>query len=181
MKKLSRETILFFALTQLFAWLGLYLKQVRGIDGAELLFLCMPLLLAIGFHRLNPQTQFFKRLKKLNIKAAWRWYLFALTVYPLSYLLITGLGLAFGLITTSGWQSYIGLVSAAFPSAYVFACFEELTWRGWLEPSLEADGLTAFEASLITGIIWALWHAPLFAFAYYEIYAYQPMLSFMMS
>jgi len=41
---------------------------------------------------------------------------------------------------------------------------EELGWRGWLLPKLM--GLGAVPAILVSGVIWALWHAPLILLGY---------------
>jgi len=38
---------------------------------------------------------------------------------------------------------------------------EEIGWRGWLLPSL-AEGRTFGMAAGITGLLWAIWHAPVF-------------------
>ncbi len=41
------------------------------------------------------------------------------------------------------------------------ACFEELGWRGYAVESLNADR-SYFEATAIFGILWSLWHLPMF-------------------
>ena len=41
------------------------------------------------------------------------------------------------------------------------ACFEELGWRGYAIESLNADR-SYFEATAIFGILWSLWHLPMF-------------------
>lgn len=44
----------------------------------------------------------------------------------------------------------------------IFGGVEEIGWRGYLQPRLQAD-TSALAANLLLGIIWALWHLPLFA------------------
>lgn len=38
---------------------------------------------------------------------------------------------------------------------------EELGWRGFAQPALQ-EGLSAFTASLLIGVVWFVWHLPLF-------------------
>lgn len=40
---------------------------------------------------------------------------------------------------------------------------EELGWRGWLLPRLQAR-MSPFRASLVIGAVWTFWHAPMFWF-----------------
>jgi len=44
------------------------------------------------------------------------------------------------------------------------ACFEELGWRGYAEDSI-ANYCSWFKESVIFGLVWALWHLPLFFIA----------------
>lgn len=48
-----------------------------------------------------------------------------------------------------------------FPLMVLGGGLEELGWRGLLQPELERR-FTRFQAAAIVGIIWALWHLPLF-------------------
>jgi membrane protease YdiL (CAAX protease family) len=63
---------------------------------------------------------------------------------------------------------YIILVGITlFPSACASALGEEIGWRGFLVPELYK--ITSFgKTSLITGIIWAVWHFPLIIWANYN-------------
>ena len=61
----------------------------------------------------------------------------------------------------------LGLVLLSIPQALVFgstinalfAFGEEVGWRGWLQQQLAPLGIG--RASLVTGLLWGLWHAPL--------------------
>ena len=46
----------------------------------------------------------------------------------------------------------------------VFAAGEEIGWRGWLQPALMPLG--AWQAILITGVAWGLWHSPVILLGY---------------
>ena len=170
--------ILFTGLTLLFSWLGIYLNQVHAVAGAELIFLCAPFLLALLLGLRDSSINLLASLSSFKFRAAWRWYVFALLVYPLIYLLITLLGLATGIITETSWQTYPAQVTLSLPVALGFAFLEETAWRGYLEPLLAARGYSQVSASFAVGSIWALWHLPQFIYGYYPIYAAAPLRFF---
>lgn len=97
-----------------------------------------------------------------------RWYLVALLL-PLACALIAMTGeMAFTgafrgfRLPDGGW----GATAAAIISSYLLQTLltggnEELGWRGFALPSLQAR-FSAFTSSLILAVIWALWHLPLF-------------------
>ena len=52
------------------------------------------------------------------------------------------------------------------PIMGVLQCFgEELGWRGYLLPKV-GEKLTPLYGSVVTGVIWGLWHAPIIAMGY---------------
>lgn len=120
---------------------------------------------------------------------AWRWqalsYLWPLgvcvTVYGVVWL--TGLGgfpnpteiaelrKSLGWPHASGWQVAIGwfflLGSTGEIRAVASALGEEIGWRGFLAPRLDAElGFT--KGALLTGAIWAVWHFPILLGSNYD-------------
>jgi membrane protease YdiL (CAAX protease family) len=52
------------------------------------------------------------------------------------------------------------------PIMGIVQCFgEELGWRGYLLPKL-GEKLSPLSSSMVTGVIWGLWHAPIIAIGY---------------
>ena len=49
----------------------------------------------------------------------------------------------------------------------LFALGEEVGWRGWLTPTLQAK-LGQIPGVVVSGVIWGLWHAPLILLAGYQ-------------
>ena len=69
--------------------------------------------------------------------------------------------LSFGIIGTYNNEIPLYFVIPLFIYALTFGGgFEELGWRGILQPNLEKK-YSFITSALITGIIWGLWHAPL--------------------
>lgn len=58
----------------------------------------------------------------------------------------------------------VGVIAGGVTVNMLFAVGEELFWRGYLFAKLQHLGI--FRASLLTGIIWGLWHAPVIALGY---------------
>jgi membrane protease YdiL (CAAX protease family) len=100
----------------------------------------------------------------LRFRFNWRWYLIVLFLFPLmvggSYLAALALGAP--VVPSEAMQQPVMI-----PVAFVVILFtggplqEEFGWRGTLlDPLQERFG--PLGASLVVGLIWALWHLPLF-------------------
>lgn len=111
-------------------------------------------------------------LKRFLIwRVSWKWYVVALFLYPviLSAAVwidsaLTGRSADFSTVLAYGIFG-----PAAYLPAFILPFFltdaisngEELGWRGYVLPRLQAR-YTALVSSMIIGVIWALWHVPLF-------------------
>jgi membrane protease YdiL (CAAX protease family) len=62
---------------------------------------------------------------------------------------------------------YLGIMGAFLLWLFTFGLGEELGWRGYALPRLQ-KGRSALPATLILGVVWALWHLP--AFFYKDTY-----------
>jgi len=107
---------------------------------------------------------------KAGVKALWKsgwrfrlpptWFLVALLLFPATRiisLLIGGAGVSFELFTNP-----VGLIGLALFMFFLGGPFgEEFGWRGYALPGL-LQKYNATTASLIIGVIWVVWHLPLF-------------------
>ena len=100
----------------------------------------------------------------LRWRIAPRWYLIALGL-PI-VLALVGVG---GAIFLAGGPIDIGLLPERLPlfvASFLMATIigggqEELGWRGFAQLRLQ-ESYSAFVASLAVGVVWAIWHLPLF-------------------
>jgi membrane protease YdiL (CAAX protease family) len=99
------------------------------------------------------------RMFHFHVKA--RWYLFAV-----SYMVVIKLGAALAHRAVLGaWprfgQESAPIIIAAIIFSTPFQSGEEIGWRGFALPRM-AESMGFRAASLLLGVIWALWHLPLF-------------------
>lgn len=93
------------------------------------------------------------------------WYLVALLLQPVLFALAALLGVLFG-STTPDWSKVAPpFVPVIMLISYVVVnVWEEIGWRGFALPRLQAKR-SALVSSLVVGLLWCLWHAPLFFLA----------------
>jgi membrane protease YdiL (CAAX protease family) len=107
------------------------------------------------------------------VRSKFNFYLWAVGL-PLLLALVTNLisvplGMkTFGLIPIDLFSSKFGLIAVSILLGLFGAFGEELGWRGFLLPKmLEAKTPNPY---LVSGLIWALWHAPIVSLGgYYEV------------
>lgn len=177
--------VLFFAATFLASWTLWFLAAAvvaAGVDGGHaILFLpgtVAPALVALWFNaRSTRPEELGRRLTRWDVGA--RWYLFAI-----SYILVAKLTAA-GLhrLITGDWPTFgnvpLSLLLLATLASTPVQAGEEIGWRGYALPQMaRALGLPA--ASLLLGLLWALWHVPLFLIHGTDLTG-QPLLHFVLA
>jgi membrane protease YdiL (CAAX protease family) len=107
-----------------------------------------------------PLREFHSRLFRWRL--AWWWYLLVLALPVAVALASSGLAslaeprLSIGL-PVHPWYMFFPL----FPVMILGGGLEELGWRGVAQPEMERS-VARFVAAIFVGLIWAIWHLPLF-------------------
>lgn len=159
----------FFALTYAVAWLlwaplVIFRDSMPGGVGFILALLgtlapsTVAVVIVARLHGKPGVRRLFGRL--LIGRVGIRWYV-ALLLVPVLGLIALGLSVLLG-GSTAGMNTtviavLIGFVFSIFPGS---AMGEELGWRGFALPGLQAEH-SALSASLLIGVVWGLWHLPL--------------------
>lgn len=91
-----------------------------------------------------------------------RWYGISFFLIPILMVLTLWIGFLTSISTVSGFslREFMQTVLIALPFFFIFAIFEEVGWRGYLTPKLDALGLNRFVSSVLVGLVWATWHLP---------------------
>lgn len=98
-------------------------------------------------------------------RVALRWYVVAVLLTPALALLATGAARLAGTTAAVG----VEVPPSALPlllvvNMWLFLLTEETAWRGFALPRLQLM-MSPLSAALVLGIIWGLWHVPLFLVA----------------
>ena len=101
-----------------------------------------------------------------------RYYLFVLIIPPLFFTIAAGIAVLLG----EPWPDLklygrlddlfpgFGLLPTILAHFLIIGLGEEIGWRGYALPRLQ-DQRPAWQASIILGVIWGLWHLPTFIFS----------------
>lgn len=175
------ELIQFLAGAFVVSWgvggLGVILLGELGLGMGAL----CPGLVALWLTRRREGTvrPLFQHITRWRIR--WVWYAVAVglpvLVQVLAWTIVRAAGAAWGTATHA--PEPVGIVVFFLVAVVLFGGPEEPGWRGYALPRLQAR-FHALGASLLLGMIWAIWHAPLwfipglfFAELSYPVYAAQ--------
>lgn len=185
-----RAILTFFALAFAWSWLIGFGAQYVTTDAPVLgTVLAMasgfgPSLAAIAviawFNNHSVLRDWFSQ--SLNWRVGWRWYAVAFCLPPTIMLLALIIhGALGGAIADSQAIGHVPLAIANFGLVLLVGgpLGEEFGWRGYALPALAAR-LNWRGASLLLGLIWGLWHLPLF-FMPDTPHADAPLLLFLVS
>ena len=153
----GHSLVAYFVLAYALAWMLIPLMSVSLAFGFLALF--GPALSAILITRVTEGPQGLRELwaRVLLWKVNPFSYAFAILFPPFMILIEMGIAYLLGTPVTFFTNGMIGLVTATLFVG------EELGWRGYALPKLLAQR-TPITASLILGVLWALWHLPNFIF-----------------
>jgi uncharacterized protein len=167
--------MMFFILVFAVTWSSWYVAHQLFVSGDEnqnalrTLFLYVgtfaPGLVAIGLTSWRQGDAgvraLLRRLVKVDVPA--KWYVFALTFMIAIKLTVAVIyRVAVDVWPRFGVEPWYLMLGATLVSTLLFGqAGEELGWRGFALPRL-AQGVGLGPASLLLGVIWAVWHLPLF-------------------
>jgi membrane protease YdiL (CAAX protease family) len=101
----------------------------------------------------------------IRARVDWQWYAIALLLTPALAALAVELGSALQMPTAVGREVAAGGIPVLLlVSLWLFLLTEESAWRGFALPRLQAR-MRPVPAALLLGMIWGLWHIPLFLIA----------------
>ena len=99
---------------------------------------------------------------KPDFKQNTRWYLFAITVYPVVIGITLSIGKLFGWIDVSkfSFSAYLPILIAAFLPEFIKNIFKESVWRGYLTVKMEQLTKNEWLVYLVVALVWQIWHLP---------------------
>ncbi len=177
MEKKLKHAIIFFIASFVWTWLFYFAIIAFGLNpyqgtGMVLLILggCSPtfvgIIMALFTYSKEDRMDYLKRAYQVTRIRPLMW-LFILLIFPVIYGVSIGIDSALGggLPQMTNLKAVLASPLTFFPLillSFLSGPFsEELGWRGFaLDPLLKRYGL--IRASVILGVIWAVWHLPLF-------------------
>lgn len=177
--------LLYFLVVFALAWLlwaaASWATGVTGSEAAALLFLpgtFAPAIVALllSYRQAGPTAVRALIAKVFDWRVGMKWYAFALLYMALAKL---GAAVVFRMMT-GDWPAFtdtpIYLLFAAAILSTPFQAGEEIGWRGYALPRL-VSRLGLRWAGILLGVIWAVWHVPLFLLPHTDVTG-QPFIVF---
>jgi uncharacterized protein len=168
-----KPVVIFILLTYLLSWglMGLFIAQHRGWISAPIPFepflilgswfpnIAAFLVIAFVLKQKGGIRQLLRGWLKFKLPAFW--YLVAITPVVFAVLSMFIYKLLYGVNPVSEIVfDPLSMLALLIISTVTGATGEELGWRGFALPRLQMR-MSALNASLVLGVIWSLWHLPL--------------------
>jgi membrane protease YdiL (CAAX protease family) len=169
----------YFFLTLLITWIALFIAAYFSFNEnltsykyvfiyiAMLIPFTLAMFMIFGSGNDELKKDFRSRLINLKLIRA-RYLLFILFIMPVTLVLATAISLLFGqpvgqfALSPSFSMMNGTAVTVLFLGIILAPTFEELGWRGYGVDSLAKKGRSLFKSTLIFGLLWNLFHIPLF-------------------
>lgn len=172
-----KETVVFIAVTLGICYLVLwgplvvfqipvssFVSSVRGPTWALILLLIggfMPTVVALALTSLKEGRAGLAQMwqRTIQVKIGWRWYLAALGLVVLGSAGQIAINNLLG--HTFDFSLFLTQLPSFVPLILIGPISEELGWRGYAQTRLQTRW-NPLVSGLVVGIVWALWHLPLF-------------------
>ncbi|AFU17592.1 CAAX amino protease (plasmid) [Bacillus thuringiensis MC28] len=162
--------IIFVLIVLASGWIGVFLDsllmdQPEGNSLGMGLWLILPFLASILLRVISRDWNDFGI--RINLKGNFKWYFVSLLIYPFVTIITVSLAFIFGVANISSFEmsSLFSLIFMSTIGNFIKNIFEEFSWRGYLTPKLIELQLNDWLVYIVSGLIWALWHA-----AYYLVF-----------
>jgi len=162
--------LLFIVVVLASGWIGVLVDSKLPEQPAEIslgmgLWLILPMITMLVLRLVNRDWKDIGVLPKC--KGNMKWYGAAIAIYPVMTVIIVGLALLFNSASISDVElsALLSLIGVSIAGNLIKNIFEEFSWRGYLTPKLMELKLNDWMLYLVSGLVWALWHA-----AYYMVF-----------
>ena len=165
----KRHLVYFILVSLICGWIGVGIDQVltdqsEGDTLGMLIWLVAPLLCAIILN--SKSKDWFGFGHRLNLKNNGIWYLISILIFPVVMIFFVFIAMIFNAVEFGTLNSsIIPLMFAPMFFLFIKNIFEDFAWRGFLTAKLIKIKVNDFWIYIITGLVWALWHA-----AYYMVF-----------
>lgn len=172
-KNASIRNIVVFSLVAIVAgWLGRLIDSILHETSQQSLGMLLWLIVPAGvslLHRAFAGDKWGDFGIIPLIRPKFSWYLFSIFYLPLCIILILMFGTSLGVIAFKSLNSdnLNALVTLSFVTLtpnIITNIFEEIAFRGYLAPKINAVWDRALYGHVYVGLIWGLWHLPYFSF-----------------
>lgn len=168
-----KPVVIFILLTYLLSWglMGLFIAQFRGWISVPLTFepflilgswfpnIAAFLVIAFVLKQKGGVKQLLKGWLKFKVPAFWYLVAFSPVVFAVISMFIYKLLYGVNPVSEIVFDP-ISMLALIIISTVTGATGEELGWRGFALPRLQVR-MNALNASMVLGVIWTLWHLPL--------------------
>ena len=96
------------------------------------------------------------------------WYAPTLFLLPFVFILALGLMVLIGKPIPAA-QFPVVVLPVLFLAFFIMALGEEVGWMGYAFEPMQGQG-SAFKATLVLGLIWAIWHVPFYIFLFEPVF-----------
>ena len=162
--------MLFIVVVLASGWIGAFVdaklpEQPEGNSLGMGLWLLLPIVAMLVLRLVNRDWRDIGILPKF--KGNMKWYVAAIAIYPAMTVIVVGLAWLLNSASMSDVErdALLSLIGVSIAGNFLKNIFEEFAWRGYLTPKLIALKLNDWMIYLVSGLVWALWHA-----AYYLVF-----------